>query len=62
VTVEQLQLDGELAAIRYRAAVQVREVLDGARRDAEKALEAAHDSYDGEAFETEILELVTGDQ
>jgi hypothetical protein len=58
VTVEQLQLDAELAAIRYRAAVHIRETLDAARRDAA----TADDTIDGDAFEESVLELVTGDQ
>lgn len=62
MTVEQLQLDAELAAIRYRAAVHIRETLDAARRDAATAVEAAHDTIDGDAFEESVLELVTGDQ
>ncbi len=62
MTVEQLQLDAELAAIRYRAAVHIRETLDSARRDAETAVKSAGDTYDGDTFESEVLDLVTGDQ
>ena len=62
MTSAQLKLDAELAAIRYRAAQHIRETLDAARGDAEQAVAAAFDTIDGDVFESDILELVTGDQ